>query len=44
MDTDAQRFDKDKLSLGKYGCSLLWYTPLITMKASKMREFVEFIR
>ena len=41
---DAQKFDKDKLSPGKDGCGLLWYAPLITMKANKMREFVEFIR
>jgi 4-cresol dehydrogenase (hydroxylating) len=41
---DAQYFDKDKLSPGKDGCGLLWYAPLITMKANKMREFVDFIR
>ncbi|PKG85389.1 FAD-binding oxidoreductase [Colwellia sp. 75C3] len=40
----AQGFDKDKLSPGKDGCGLLWYAPLITMKANKMREFVNFIR
>ncbi len=39
-----QGFDKDKLSPGKDGCGLLWYAPLITMKADKMREFVDFIR
>jgi 4-cresol dehydrogenase (hydroxylating) len=41
---DGQGFDKDKLSPGKDGCGLLWYAPLITMKANKMREFVDFIR
>ncbi|PKI13020.1 FAD-binding protein [Colwellia sp. 12G3] len=40
----AEGFDKDKLSPGKDGCGLLWYAPLITMKANKMREFVDFIR
>lgn len=40
----AGGFDKDKLSPGKDGCGLLWYAPLITMKADKMREFVDFIR
>lgn len=41
---DSQDFDKDKLSPGKDGCGLLWYAPLITMKANKVREFVDFIR
>ncbi|ALO35925.1 FAD-binding protein [Colwellia sp. MT41] len=41
---DADGFDKDKLSPGQDGCGLLWYAPLIPMKANKMREFVEFIR
>jgi 4-cresol dehydrogenase (hydroxylating) len=41
---DATEFDSDKLSPGKDGCGLLWYAPLITMKANKMREFVDFIR
>ncbi|NQZ25970.1 MAG: FAD-binding protein [Colwellia sp.] len=41
---DADGFDKEKLSPGQDGCGLLWYAPLITMKAKKMREFVEFIR
>jgi len=41
---DAEHFDKDKLSPGDDGCGLLWYAPLVTMKAKKMREFVEFIR
>ncbi|MCJ8294863.1 MAG: FAD-binding protein [Colwellia sp.] len=40
----ADDFDKDKLSPGQDGCGLLWYAPLVTMKAKKMREFVEFIR
>ena len=41
---DADSFDKETLSPGQDGCGLLWYAPLITMKAKKMREFVEFIR
>jgi 4-cresol dehydrogenase (hydroxylating) len=41
---DADSFDKNTLSPGQDGCGLLWYAPLITMKANKMREFVEFIR
>lgn len=41
---DALTFDKSKLSPGNDGCGLLWYAPLVTMKAEKMREFVEFIR
>ncbi len=40
----GHRFDKDKLSPGSDGCGLLWYAPLIPMKADKMREFVSFIR
>jgi len=41
---DADSFDKNTLSPGQDGCGLLWYAPLITMRANKMREFVEFIR
>jgi len=41
---DAENFDKNALSPGEDGCGLLWYAPLVTMKANKMREFVEFIR
>lgn len=41
---NADGFDKEKLSPGRDGCGLLWYAPLITMKANKIREFVEFIR
>ena len=41
---DAEGFEKDALSPSQDGCGLLWYAPLITMKANKMREFVEFIR
>ncbi|GAA0811721.1 FAD-binding oxidoreductase [Colwellia asteriadis] len=40
----ASSFDKAALSPSKDGCGLLWYAPLITMKAGKMREFVDFIR
>jgi 4-cresol dehydrogenase (hydroxylating) len=40
----AQSFNHTNLSPSKDGCGLLWYAPLITMKAIKMREFVEFIR
>ena len=40
----GDQFDKDKLSPSKDGCGLLWYAPLIPMKADKMREFVNFIR
>jgi len=41
---DAEGFDSEKLSPGKDGCGLLWYAPLVTMKADKMREYVDFIR
>ena len=41
---DMDNIDKNNLSPGQDGCGLLWYAPLITMKAEKMREFVEFIR
>ena len=41
---DADQFDKNTLSPGQDGCGLLWYAPLITMKAEKMREFSTFIR
>jgi 4-cresol dehydrogenase (hydroxylating) len=41
---NAGNFDKNTLSPGTDGCGLLWYAPLITMKANKIREFVEFIR
>ena len=40
----ADAFDKNELSPGEDGCGLLWYAPLVTMKAKKMREFVEFVR
>jgi 4-cresol dehydrogenase (hydroxylating) len=40
----ADTFDNNSLSPSTDGCGLLWYAPLITMKANKMREFVEFIR
>lgn len=40
----SDRFDRNDLSPGQDGCGLLWYAPLITMKAEKIREFVEFIR
>ncbi|KGJ91146.1 FAD-binding protein [Colwellia psychrerythraea] len=40
----SDNFDKNDLSPGQDGCGLLWYAPLITMKAGKVREFVEFIR
>jgi 4-cresol dehydrogenase (hydroxylating) len=35
---------KNTLTPGDDGCGLLWYAPLVTMKAKKMREFVNFIR
>lgn len=44
------RNSKDKewqersLSPEKDGCGLLWYAPLIPMKVSKIREFVDFVR
>lgn len=41
---DTSNFDNNELSPGQDGCGLLWYAPLITMKAYNMREFVEFIR
>ena len=41
---DNGSFDNKHLSPGQDGCGLLWYAPLVPMKADKMREFVEFIR
>lgn len=41
---NAEVFDSEALSPGKDGCGLLWYAPLVTMKADKMREYVDFIR
>ena len=41
---EAESFLKQSLSPGNDGCGLLWYAPLITMKADKMREFVNFVR
>ena len=41
---EADSFTKESLSPGQDGCGLLWYAPLITMKADKMREFVNFVR
>jgi len=41
---ESDNFDKNSLSPGQDGCGLLWYAPLVPMKAKKIREFVEFIR
>lgn len=41
---NAASFDKSSLSPSEDSCGLLWYAPLITMKASHMREFVCFVR
>jgi 4-cresol dehydrogenase (hydroxylating) len=41
---EAEKFTKESLSPGQDGCGLLWYAPLVTMKAEKMREFVSFVR
>lgn len=42
--SDFESINKEKLSPGKDGCGLLWYAPLVSMKADKVREFVEFVR
>jgi len=41
---ESDNFNKNNLSPGQDGCGLLWYAPLVPMKAKKIREFVEFIR
>ena len=41
---NASTFDAEDLSPGRDGCGLLWYAPLITMKAENVRTFVSFIR
>jgi len=41
---EAEKFTKESLSPAQDGCGLLWYAPLVTMKAEKMREFVNFVR
>ena len=41
---DSLIFNKDDLSPSQDGCGLLWYAPLVTMKAETIREFVDFIR
>ncbi|TPH17769.1 FAD-binding protein [Litorilituus lipolyticus] len=40
----AASFDKKNLSPSEDNCGLLWYAPLITMKAKNMREFINFVR
>ena len=40
----ADSFEGKVLSPGKDKCGLLWYAPLVKMKAHSMREFVEFVR
>jgi len=42
--SQAASFDKKSLSPSEDNCGLLWYAPLITMKAKSMREFVNFVR
>lgn len=40
----ANTIKQHEMQPDKDQCGLLWYAPLITMKASVMREYVEFIR
>ena len=40
----AKSFEGNVLSPGKDKCGLLWYAPLVLMKANAMREYVEFVR
>ncbi|NQY65854.1 MAG: FAD-binding protein [Alteromonadaceae bacterium] len=40
----ANSFEGKVLSPGKDKCGLLWYAPLVLMKANAMREYVEFVR
>jgi len=41
---EAKNFNKESLSPSDDGCGLLWYAPLVPMKANKIREFVSFVR
>ncbi|TYK66048.1 FAD-binding protein [Colwellia echini] len=41
---NSKNIETNKLSPADDGCGLLWYAPLVPMKADKMREFVNFIR
>lgn len=41
---ETDNLTKNILSPSQDGCGLLWYAPLVAMKAEKMREFVDFIR
>jgi 4-cresol dehydrogenase (hydroxylating) len=41
---ETEVLDKNNLSPGQNGCGLLWYSPLVVMKAEKMREFVTLVR
>ncbi len=41
---NASKYSHESLSPAADGCGLLWYAPLVTMKAEKMREFVTFVR
>ncbi|NQY65443.1 MAG: FAD-binding oxidoreductase [Alteromonadaceae bacterium] len=40
----ANSFEGKVLSPGKDKCGLLWYAPLVMMKANAMCEYVEFVR
>lgn len=41
---ESDKLNPEELSPSDDKCGLLWYAPLITMKASTMREYVNFIR
>lgn len=41
---ESEQLDPEELSPSNDNCGLLWYAPLITMKASTMRDYVNFIR
>ncbi|QBG36636.1 FAD-binding protein [Litorilituus sediminis] len=41
---ESEQLDPEELSPSNDNCGLLWYAPLITMKASIMRDYVNFIR
>ncbi len=41
---NADKVEQAVMHPSNDGCGLLWYAPLITMKAATMREYVNFIR
>ena len=41
---ESEQLDPEELSPSNDNCGLLWYAPLVTMKAATMRDYVNFIR